>query len=62
MRSLVAEHNIRLANGYRAAWRVTENDGHFTIEPLEPFNGDDTVIEAEYKFKPLSGKALHGFL
>ncbi len=51
-----------LKNGYRAAWQITEEDGRFAVKPLKPFGGEDILIEAEYKFKPLSGKASYGFL
>jgi len=51
-----------LANGYRSAWRLTADAGEFTIAPLEPQASDRVVIEAEYKFKPLTGSARYGFL
>lgn len=52
-----------LANGYRSAWLVTEDgEGGFAIAPLAPAPEGPIVIEAEYKFKPLSGRARYGFM
>ncbi|HOW50674.1 MAG TPA: hypothetical protein PLV42_01370 [bacterium] len=52
-----------LANGYRSAWRVTESaDDLFSIAPLQPAPPDHVSIEAEYKFKPLTGSARYGFM
>ncbi len=51
-----------VGSGYRAAWRITEEDDHFVIKPLERSREEEIVIEAEYKFKPVSGNALYGFL
>lgn len=52
-----------LRNGYRSAWRISASaDGTFTIAPLDPLSSDRVVIEAEYKFKPLTGGARYGFL
>ncbi len=50
-----------LANGYRSAWRVTQGaDGHFAVAPFDALPADRVVIEAEFKFKPLTGTARSG--
>jgi len=62
---LLDEHTAAffIAQGYRQAWRIDEDSfGEFSLAPVEPSSSPVVVIEAEYKLKPLSGRALSGFI